>query len=105
MTTKHYSVLIERSDEDDCFIGNAWPLVGQCCHGETRAEVAGKLEAIIEDLLHDPDWLENVPEVAARTYSGRITLRVSPEEHKLLAAQSASHGMTINGYLKEKAFR
>ena len=103
MATKHYSLLIERSDEDDCFVGSAWPLVGQCCHGETRAEVAGKLEAIIEDLLDDPDWLKNVPEVAARTYSGRITLRVSPEEHKLLAARSASRGMTINGYLKKKA--
>ena len=102
MSTKHYSVLIERSEEDDCFIGSAWPLVGQCCHGETRAEVAGKLEAIIEDLLDDPDWLKNVPAIVARKYSGRITLRVSPEEHKLLAAQSASRGMTINGYLREK---
>ena len=103
MGTKHYSVLIERRDEDDCFIGSAWPLVGQCCHGETRAEVAGKLEALSEDLLDDPDWLKNVPEVAARTYSGRITLRVSPEEHKLLAARSALRGMTLNSYLKEKA--
>ena len=77
--------------------------MGQCCHGQTRAEVAGKLEAIIEDLLDDPDWLKNVPGTVARTYSGRITLRVSPEEHRLLAARSASRGMTINGYLKEKA--
>lgn len=103
MDAKHYSVLIEWSDEDDCFIGSAWPLVGQCCHGETRADVAARLETIIEDLLDDPDWLKNVPEVVARTYSGRITLRVSPEEHRLLAARSASRGMTINGYLKDKA--
>lgn len=27
--------------------------------------VAGKLKAIIEDLLDDPDWLKNVPEIAA----------------------------------------
>ena len=46
---------------------------------ETRAEVAGKLEAIIEDLLDDPDWLKNVPEIAVRTYSGRITLRSAPK--------------------------
>ena len=103
MDTKHYSVLIERSDEDGCFIGSAYPLVGQCCHGETRAEVASKLDAIIEDLLNDPDWLKNMPEAAAKTYSGRITLRLSPEEHRLLAARSASRGMSINGYLKVKA--
>ena len=104
MDTKHYSTLIEWSDEDGCYIGSAYPLVGQCCHGETRAEVAGQLETIIEDLLDDSDWLRNVPEtVAAKEYSGRITLRVSPEEHKLLAARSASRGLTINRYLQEKA--
>ena len=102
MDTKHYSSLIEWSDEDGCFIGSAYPLVGQCCHGATRAEVAAKLEAIIEDLLDDPDWLRNVPEISDKEYSGRITLRVSPEDHKLLAAKSASRGMTINRFLKEK---
>ncbi len=105
MNTKHYSALIEWSEEDGCFIGSAYPLVGQCCHGETRAEVTARLEVIIEDLLDDPNWLKNVPEILAKEYSGRITLRVSPEEHKLLAAKSASRGMTINGYLKEKALR
>ena len=64
--TNQYSALIEWSDEDDCFIGSAYPLVGRCCHGETRAEVAGRLEAIIEDLLDDPDWLKNVPEISTR---------------------------------------
>ena len=64
MDTKHYSTLIEWSDEDSCFIGSAYPLVGQCCHGETRVEVADKLETIIEDLLDDPDWLKNVPEIS-----------------------------------------
>lgn len=103
MDTKHCGTLIEWSDEDGCFIGSAYPLVGQCCHGRTRTEVAGKLETIIEDLLDDPDWLKNVPEITAKEYLGRITLRVSPEEHKLLVAKSASRGLTINGYLKEKA--
>lgn len=100
--TRHYDALIEWSDEDSCFVGSAWPLVGQCCHGDTRAEVALLLEAIIDDLLDDPDWLRMVPEVRTRNYSGRITLRVSPEEHKLLAAKSASRGLTINRYVKER---
>lgn len=39
---------------------------------------------------------------AVRAYSGRATLRISPEEHRLLAARSTSRGMTINGYLKER---
>ncbi|MCY3606111.1 MAG: hypothetical protein OXH45_10200 [Gammaproteobacteria bacterium] len=65
MNTKQFSTLIEWSDEDGCFIGSAYPLVGQCCHGETRTEVADKLETIIEDLLDDPEWLRSVPEFPA----------------------------------------
>ena len=63
--TVHYSALIEWSDEDGCFIGSAYPLVGQCCHGDTRVEVAGKLGAIIKDLFHDPEWLKNIPNIPA----------------------------------------
>ena len=78
------------------------PWWGSVATARREPEVAVKLEAIIEDLLDDPDWLKNVPEVPAKEYSGRITLRVSPEEHRLLAAKSASRGMSINRYLKEK---
>ena len=76
---------------------------GNAATAKRERKSRGKLEAIIEDLLDDPDWLKNVPEISTKEYSGRITLRVSPEEHKLLAARSASRGLTINRYLKEKA--
>ena len=65
MDTKHSRTLFDWSDEDGCFIGSAYPLVGQCCYGETRSEVAGKLETIIKDLLGNPDWLKNVPTIPA----------------------------------------
>lgn len=58
--TKQFSTLIEWNDQDSCFIGSAYPLVGQCCHGETRSDVAGKLETIIKDLLDDLDWLRKM---------------------------------------------
>jgi hypothetical protein len=35
-----YSRVIEWSGADGCFVGSAPPLVGQCCHGDTEAEVA-----------------------------------------------------------------
>ncbi|MYH32494.1 MAG: hypothetical protein F4013_08020 [Gammaproteobacteria bacterium] len=65
MKTKHYNTLIEWSQDDGCFIGSAGPLVGKCCHGDTPAEVAGKLETIIKDLLADSDWIKNVSVVWA----------------------------------------
>lgn len=36
------------SDEDECFIGYAPMAGGNCCHGDTPAEVKRQLEVIIE---------------------------------------------------------
>ena len=102
MKENHYSTLIEWSEEDGCFVGSAYPVVGQCCHGDTRNEVAKQLEAIIDDLLEDDEWMGNIPHDPDRQYSGRITLRVSPEEHKLLATKSAVRGMALNRYVRER---
>jgi predicted RNase H-like HicB family nuclease len=45
--------LIEWSEEDGCFVGSAPPLVGQCCHGKTEADVATQLSTIVGDLMQD----------------------------------------------------
>ena len=62
-----------------------------------------QLEEIIEDLLQDPDWMAYIPHKANKHYSGRITLCVSPEEHKLLLAKATARKVPLNRYAKEKA--
>jgi len=41
------------SRPDRCWVGSAPPLVGPCCHGETKGEVAACLAEIIRDLACD----------------------------------------------------
>jgi hypothetical protein len=46
-----YTNVVQRSDEDGCFIGSAPPLVGQCCHGATEDEVYRQLAVIVPDVI------------------------------------------------------
>jgi hypothetical protein len=41
------------SRPDRCWVGSAPPLVGPCCHGESKGEVAAYLAEIIRDLACD----------------------------------------------------
>jgi predicted RNase H-like HicB family nuclease len=41
--------IIEWSDADHCYVGSAPPLIGQCCHGQTEADVLAKLQVIVEE--------------------------------------------------------
>lgn len=51
ITAKDYLKIIEWSDEDNCFIGSAPPLIGQCCDGKTEAEVMKQLIVIVQEWI------------------------------------------------------
>lgn len=46
--------IIEWSNADRCYVGSAPPLIGQCCHGQTEAEVLAQLQTIVEE------WVGNL---------------------------------------------
>jgi predicted RNase H-like HicB family nuclease len=48
---KRYPKIIEWSDEDNCYIGSAPPLIGQSCHGPTEAGVLKQLQVIVEEVV------------------------------------------------------
>ncbi len=52
---REYPYRIYWSDEDECFIGYAHMAGGNCCHGDTPAEVRRQLEVIIELCLEIDD--------------------------------------------------
>jgi predicted RNase H-like HicB family nuclease len=63
--SKRYPKIIEWSDEDNCFIGSAPPLIGQSCHGPTEAGVLKQLQVIVEEwieiMLTDGDPIPKPP--------------------------------------------
>jgi predicted RNase H-like HicB family nuclease len=44
---RRYLKIIEWSNADHCYVGSAPPLIGQCCHGQTEAEVLAQLQTIV----------------------------------------------------------
>ena len=95
--------LIEWSDEDGCFVGSAPPLVGQCCHGKTEADVATQLAAIVDDLVQDVlDGKMPAPKSEPhKTYSGKFVVRIPTALHKKIALKAQARGKSLNQYVAE----
>ena len=98
-----YPRVIEWSEEDAAFVGSAPPLVGQCCHGNTEAEVAMQLAAIVEDLATDVLDGKMPPPAppVGKTYSGKFLVRISPELHRRVALQAMARGESLNQFVAD----
>jgi len=95
--------LIEWSEEDGCFVGSAPPLVGQCCHGKTEADVATQLAAIVDDLVQDVlDGKMPAPKgESGKSYSGKFVVRIPTALHKKIALKAQARGESLNQYVSE----
>jgi len=98
-----YPRIIEWSAEDGAFVGSAPPLVGQCCHGDTEAEVAAQLSEIVGDLATDiVDGKMPAPAIPNdKTFSGKFIVRISPELHRRAALQAMARGESLNQFVTE----
>ena len=95
-----YLKLVEWSDEDNCYIGSAPPLIGPSCHGADAAEVFRQISEIVEEHLkiREEDGLPIPPATLRKNYSGKFVLRVGPALHKALAVHATLAGDGLNEY-------
>jgi len=100
-----YTKLVEWSDEDECFVGSAPPLIGPCCHGADEAKVYAELCQIVEE------WIEILeregeelpaPLGKASEFSGKFVLRLEPALHRRLAAKALAAGESLNSFCVKK---
>jgi predicted HicB family RNase H-like nuclease len=92
--------VIEWSDEDQCYIGSALPLIGPCCHGKDEMSVLRQLNDIIESWSHVSPLKE-----PQKSYTGKFLLRISPELHKTLAIKAQQQQTSLNRYCEEQLMR
>lgn len=107
--TDAYLKIVEWSEEDQCYIGSAPPLIGACCHGNKEEVVYRELCQIVDEwvAVYKKDGL-TLPEpliAPQKKFSGRFVLRIDPSLHKALAIQSLRAGKSLNAYLAEKLAR
>jgi len=101
-----YLKIVEWSEEDQCYVGSAPPLIGPCCHGDDEADVYRELCRIVEEWIEIYEEDGRVPPRSpfrpGKGFSGRFVLRVEPELHKALAIRSVQEGKSLNAYVAQK---
>jgi predicted RNase H-like HicB family nuclease len=104
-----YLKLVEWSEDEQCYVGSAPPLIGPCCHGEDEAKVYRELCRIVDEwiAIHEADG-SPLPEPLIspnKEFSGRFLVRIDPSLHKSLAIQSMREGKSLNAFVAEKLTR
>ena len=100
---RRYLKVVEWSDEDGCYIGSAPPIIGQCCHGDTEAEVLSQLQSIVEDWVASflSEDLPLPPTSSGKSFSGKFVVRISPELHQKAVVKAMARGESLNQFVAQ----
>ncbi|MDO8518907.1 MAG: toxin-antitoxin system HicB family antitoxin [Deltaproteobacteria bacterium] len=96
-----YTYRVEWSEEDDAHIATCLELSTLKAHGKTMEQA---LKAIKRVVMATLKWMkedkEEIPEpFSTRQFKGNLSLRTSPEVHRLIATHAAEQGVSINQYI------
>lgn len=99
-----YTYRLEWSNEHGGHFARCIEFPGIIAYGENPEEALSEIKSLIFEMV---GWLreenEPVPEpVDLRTYTGNITLHISPLKHKELFIKSSEVGLTLNQYIVSK---
>ena len=100
---KGYAARVEYSDEDQCFVGHIAGI--RDCIGFHSESVAGLRKAFKEAV---EDYLETcaaVGKAPQKPYSGKLTLRLSPELRVSVAQSAQRGGQSINQWISRALSR
>ena len=96
MTYNGYAGTVEYSEEDDVLFGR---LIGIddiiTYEGESIQELRGAFQEAVDDYLEHCRQIGKAPD---KPFSGKFTLRISPEVHARLAAQAKAVGKSLTQY-------
>jgi predicted HicB family RNase H-like nuclease len=95
---EHYVYRVFWSGEDEAFVGTVAELPSLSWVADTQLaafEGIQRLAAeVVEDLIADG---QSAPEaISDRTYSGKFQVRLTPEQHRRLAADAAEQNVSLN---------
>ena len=93
-----YSFRIFWSEEDNEYVGECLEFPSLSWLAPTQEEALSGIKKLVaecvEDMLTNG---EKVPEpLSSRKYSGRFTVRISPELHRKLAIEAKEAGLSLN---------
>jgi predicted HicB family RNase H-like nuclease len=99
MTHRGYAARIEYSDEDGCFVGRVAGIQDIITfHGDSVDEIRNAFEEAVDFYLETCSTSGREPQ---KPFSGRLSLRLTPELHAHLAVQAETTGKSLNSLVVE----
>ena len=96
-----YTYKVEWSEEDQYFIGRCIEFSSLGSHGRTKEKALQEISKVVAETIK---WLkeenEEIPvPLSMKQYSGKLTLRLPPDIHKMVETNAALQGISINKYI------
>lgn len=98
---EHYTYRITWSAEDSEYVGLCTEFPSLSWLAPTRTAALDGIEKLVRDVIADMlAQSETPPEaLAEKNFSGKLVLRMTPEQHRRLAINAMDEGVSLNRYL------
>ncbi|CNK96848.1 Uncharacterized protein encoded in hypervariable junctions of pilus gene clusters [Yersinia mollaretii] len=98
---EHYTYRITWSAEDAEFVGLCAEFPSLSWLAGDRIEALTGITTLVTDILQDMQANGITPPepLAEKHYSGKLVLRLPPEQHRRLAISASEEGVSLNRYL------
>lgn len=89
------------SEEDGEFVASVLEFPSLSWVDKTREEASQGIVRLVAEIVQDMELAgEEVPvPLGERRYSGKLSLRLTPEQHRRVAMQAAQQNVSINRYI------
>lgn len=101
MDTKHYTYRVFWSDEDQEFVAMCAEFPSLSWLDEDQGAALAGINQLVKDVVEDMTLSgEVVPKpISTKKFSGKISLRITPDTHREIAVAAAEHKVSINRFL------
>ncbi len=102
--SNHYTYRAEWSPDDGEFVGLAAEFPSLSWLAPTPGEAVAGIQAVVDEVLDDMAETGEIPPtpLSERRFSGNLSLRMSPDQHRRLAIEAAEQGVSINQWILHK---
>lgn len=104
---EQYSFSVAWSEADGVFIGRVTEFPSLAAHGRSQETALKEVRAVVQYVLEDLAVEgESIPvPIGARSFSGKLNLRMPKELHRRLALESEIQGVSLNALINSKLER
>lgn len=101
---EEYTYRVFWSADDQSFVASVAEFPSLSCVGDSQTEaLLGMTEVVSDALAILEEDGDKIPEpLGSKNFSGHLSLRIPPEEHRRIAIEAAEEGVSINQLISSR---